>query len=376
MRHHNIVRYCEAFVERKKLYIVLEFAKYGDLSHVIKKQQSKRRFMSEHQVMTLFVQICLALRHLHKHNILHRDLKPQNIFVGDDFKLKLGDFGCSKLLDRIRLARTQVGTPYYMSPEIWNNKRYDAKSDVWSLGCILFELASLGVPFKARNLPQLAAKVANTKTPLIPTTYSTNLRRLAKALLAKDPERRPSISQILNLSFVKDFIETNREALERPKNTTPSKMNLLRTIALPRGHQPLRKLSFPESQYPRGRPQSSPARPMRAMPPKIRPRIVSSNAPLPHIGRGVARRLAANANPKNDLVCRGESPFKKYGKKLERPRRVQRAIVWDKPVAKQHRKPQRYYVPVEPSRVGRRPVAPPLVGHRRRRGAVPKAFRF
>lgn len=298
MRHHNIVRYCEAFVEREKLYIVLEFARYGDLSGVLKKQKEKRKYFSERRVMTMFIQICKAMHHLHAHNVLHRDLKPQNVFVGDDGALKLGDFGCSKLLDRVMLARTQCGTPYYMSPEIYENKRYDAKSDVWALGCILYELASLAVPFKARSLPQLARKVSTSKTPLIPSAFSSNLRRLAKALLAKDPRKRPSLRQILNLSFVKDFIEENRHRLEPPKNTSPAKMNLLRTIVVPKGRGGLRRLNFPESKYPRGRPQSSPAK--RSIPEKIKISRVRQSSfalagALPRISRGMVQRKHGGA---------------------------------------------------------------------------------
>ncbi len=178
MHHHNVVRYCEAFVEKDNLYIVLEFAKHGDLAGIIKKQQEKRTYFTEKQVMTFFVQTCLALQYLHKHKILHRDLKPGNIFVGEEGRLKLGDFGCSKLLNRVRMARTQVGTPYYMSPELWNSQRYDEKSDVWALGCILFELAALKPPFRARSLPELARKVADCKTPLIPSSFSPELRKL------------------------------------------------------------------------------------------------------------------------------------------------------------------------------------------------------
>eukprot|EP00940_MAST-03C_sp_MAST-3C-sp2_P002165 g2165.t1 len=322
MRHHNIVRYCEAFLEKDKLYIVLEFARFGDLSDMVKKQQTRRKYFSERKVMILFLQICKALSHLHSHKILHRDLKPQNIFVGDDGALKLGDFGCSKLLDRVMLARTQVGTPYYMSPEIFDNKRYNAKSDVWALGCILYELASLKVPFKARTLPQLARKVATSKTPLIPSVYSSNLRRLAKALLAKDPSRRPSLRQILRLSFVQEFIEGNRSDLDPPKDVTPTKMKLLQTIVVPKegGRKAMRAMSFPESHYPRGRPQSSPAKPLPA---KIKiARVRSESYGLPHIGRGVAGRLAREA-----LYVKGTSPLKK--RPGYKDPKVRRAIKWE-----------------------------------------------
>lgn len=112
--------------------------------------------MQEDVVWNIFSQIVMALKECHCHSngkILHRDLKPSNIFKGENNQIKLGDFGLSKQLNsELNYANTNVGTPYYMSPEQISDLVYDEKSDIWSLGCILYELCQLEPPFKGSNL--------------------------------------------------------------------------------------------------------------------------------------------------------------------------------------------------------------------------------
>jgi len=123
MNHSNIVLYIESFVENSKLYIVMELADGGDLSAAIAKRKEAKVFFTEEEVMRIFVQICLALKHVHEHNILHRDLKSQNIFLTSQGVVKLGDFGIAKVLEAsCEQAQTQIGTPYYLSPEICESK--------------------------------------------------------------------------------------------------------------------------------------------------------------------------------------------------------------------------------------------------------------
>lgn len=140
MHHSNICSYVESFLNPPKnniLYIVMDYADGGDLSGAISRRKKARRPFSEEEVMNMFVQICLALKHVHSRKILHRDLKSQNIFLTKKGVVKLGDFGIAKVLDSTGdVARTQIGTPYYLSPEICEDKPYGKKSDVWSLGCV------------------------------------------------------------------------------------------------------------------------------------------------------------------------------------------------------------------------------------------------
>lgn len=135
MHHSNIAMYIESFVENLKLYIVMEYADGGDLNNSIQRKKKLNEYWTEDEVMRIFVQICLALKHVHDQNIIHRDLKSQNIFLTSKGIVKLGDFGIAKVLDATGdQARTQIGTPYYLSPEICDNKPYDTSSDIWSLG--------------------------------------------------------------------------------------------------------------------------------------------------------------------------------------------------------------------------------------------------
>jgi len=157
----------------------------------------------------MFVQICLALKHVHSRKILHRDLKSQNIFLTKKGVVKLGDFGIAKVLDNTGdVARTQIGTPYYLSPEICEDKPYGKKSDVWSLGCVLYEIAALDLPFQARNLPALAHRIMTKDPKPLPGTFSTQLRLLTSALLNKKPALRPSVVTILRSDYVQGHISS------------------------------------------------------------------------------------------------------------------------------------------------------------------------
>jgi NIMA (never in mitosis gene a)-related kinase 1/4/5 len=124
-----------------------------------------------------------ALKSLHEHNILHRDIKSANIFISKDSKsIKLGDLNVSKLLKK-GLVHTQTGTPYYASPEVWRDEPYDFKSDLWSLGCVIYEMASLKPPFRALNMEGLYKKVVRGIYERIPAAYSQELSNMIALLL-------------------------------------------------------------------------------------------------------------------------------------------------------------------------------------------------
>ncbi|KAL0236951.1 hypothetical protein PCE1_000348 [Barthelona sp. PCE] len=198
MNHPYIVTYRESFIHQKSLCIVMDFAENGDLYEAIKKRRG--RHFSEGQIWKWFTQICLALKHVHDRKILHRDLKTQNIFINKDNTLSLGDFGIARVLkSTMECAVTAIGTPYYLSPEICEDKPYNMKSDIWSLGCILYEMVTHRHAFDAQNMRGLVLKILRGRYPRIPSHYSSELSQLIDTMLQKNPKRRPTINQLLKM---------------------------------------------------------------------------------------------------------------------------------------------------------------------------------
>ncbi|XP_077964889.1 serine/threonine-protein kinase Nek1 isoform X1 [Gasterosteus aculeatus] len=201
MSHPNIVQYKESFEEGGCLYIVMDYCEGGDLFKKINTQ--KGVLFSEEQILDWFVQICLALKHVHDRKILHRDIKSQNIFLTKDGTVQLGDFGIARVLNStVELARTCIGTPYYLSPEICENKPYNNKSDIWALGCVLYEMCTLKHAFEAGNMKNLVLKIIRGSYPPVSVHYSQELRSLLAALFKRSPRERPSVSGVLDKPFL------------------------------------------------------------------------------------------------------------------------------------------------------------------------------
>ena len=140
--HENIVQYTESFVLADLLCIVMQYAGGGDLSCEIKR--NARTPFEQSRILRWLSQMCLALAHIHSHNVLHRDLKPQNIFLTEHQDIKIGDFGISRIMSNSHdFAHTAIGTPFYFSPELCEGRSYDTKSDIWSLGCVAYALSHL-----------------------------------------------------------------------------------------------------------------------------------------------------------------------------------------------------------------------------------------
>lgn len=200
LRHPFIVGYRNSFLENKRLYIVMWFCQGGDLSSYI--QKAKTNF-SEEKILSWFVQICLPLKYCHDRYVIHRDLKSQNIFMTKDHRVRLGDFGIARVLNgSTDLAMSVVGTPYSMSPEVCESKPYSYESDVWALGCVLYEMCVLKHAFDANNLLGLVWKIVRDDYPPIPDEYSFSLKSLIKDMLTKNPEKRPSVNDILKKPFI------------------------------------------------------------------------------------------------------------------------------------------------------------------------------
>ena len=203
-----IISYKEAFLttEDNALNLVMEYADNGDLYQKIKYYKSKNLFFEEKDIWKIFIQITRGLKTLHALKILHRDFKSANIFLFKDGTAKIGDLNISKIITK-GLGNTQTGTPYYASPEVWNNSPYDLKSDIWSLGCILYEMLTLNPPFHADNFDGLYKKVMAGKYNKINSRYSEDMNELLQLLFKVNPRERPNCDELLKLELIKKRIE-------------------------------------------------------------------------------------------------------------------------------------------------------------------------
>ena len=202
LQHPNIVKFIETFKTKKgKLCIVMDFADGGDLGQKIKEQGG--RPFSENYILDTFTQLCLGMKHVHDRKIIHRDLKGANVFLTKKGVLKIGDFGIAKVLSHtVQQARTMVGTPYYLSPEIVQSKPYNSKTDIWSMGVMLYELCCLRPPFDAPSIHLLSMKIIRGAYNPIPATFSPEIRLLVKQMLDLRPESRPDVNKILNTPLI------------------------------------------------------------------------------------------------------------------------------------------------------------------------------
>ena len=202
-----VVKYYDSFEENDNINIVMEYCDEGDLNDFIIKKKESQTLIEEDLIWNLFIKITIGLAHIHQMKILHRDLKTMNIFLKNGFQVKIGDLGVAKILLKNSFAKTLIGTPYYLSPEICQEKPYNDKSDVWALGCILYELCTFKHPFDAKSQGALILKIMNNTPENINNTYSKDLCNLIHLLLEKESEKRPSCKDILNLDFIVNKIK-------------------------------------------------------------------------------------------------------------------------------------------------------------------------
>jgi len=220
LKHPYIVRYRESFHEDGWLCIVMDYCEGGDLSEYLKKVRNAGKSLPQEQVVRWFTQSILALKYIHDLHVLHRDLKSGNFFLSKSGNIKLGDFGIAKVLEcTAAVAKTQIGTPYYLSPEICKGEPYAWGSDVWSMGCILYELCSLRVPFDAADLRALIQRITSGSVPELPAGYSDALRNLYRELLDRDPSKRPPAADILKRPVIQEMV---RKMLDEVKGDEES----------------------------------------------------------------------------------------------------------------------------------------------------------
>ncbi|KAH6628378.1 kinase-like domain-containing protein [Chaetomium tenue] len=257
LRHPNIVGYYhrEHLKVSQDLHLYMEYCGNGDLGRVIRNLSDKNQYAEESFVWSIFSQLVTALYRCHYGvdppvvgkavlglgstarpkppsggmTILHRDLKPENVFLGDENSVKLGDFGLSKVMQSHDFASTYVGTPFYMSPEICAGEKYTLKSDIWSLGCIMYELCTREPPFNAKTHFQLVQKIKEGKIAPLPAIYSPELFAIIKDCLRVNPDRRPDTAMLLNLPVVR-LMRKEKEINEFSKSLKAKEESLSRRV--------------------------------------------------------------------------------------------------------------------------------------------------
>lgn len=224
LRYHKcnyLIKYHSCHLEINKLCIITDFYERGDLFYVIQNMKKIEENFEENILCKIFLDICLGVKYLHDNNIIHRDLKTSNILIDKNYRAYIGDFGISKILTKYPKTSTQIGTPFYMSPELFRKINYGKKVDIWSLGCILYEMIELKQPFmNNESMYSLSLRVVKGNYPKIYThKYSMDIINLIYYLLETNPEKRLSIKCLLSLKYIKkklneyqyNYIKNNKD---------------------------------------------------------------------------------------------------------------------------------------------------------------------
>lgn len=230
VQHANIIGYKESFYdeESKTLNIIMDFADDGDLDGGIKKHIERRTNFPENEIWKFLIEILQGLKSLHSAKIMHRDLKCANIFLKSGV-IKLGDLNVSKLIKMSQMDHTQTGTPYYASPEVWSNKPYDYKSDIWSVGCITYEMCTLHPPFRGNGLEELYNAILKGKYDPISKVYSQELQMVIGIMLQVNPSLRPDVFKLLMNPLIIKKIDYSTLS-----NQEKDHLNMLNTIKVPK----------------------------------------------------------------------------------------------------------------------------------------------
>ena len=273
----------------------MEFAEKGDLSSVLETHKRNRTKMSEKQMWSYLIQMTRGLKVLHEMKICHRDLKSANVFITSENVIKLGDMNVSKIASQ-GLMKTQTGTPYYCSPEIWKGQTYDFKSDIWSLGCVVYELAMLKPPFTALDMKGLSDKACRGIYPAV-RGYSKSFTETLSKMLQVIPSKRPSSFELLDST---EFDMNMGKTCAGLVQDNMSK-DLLATILMPRNINQLAN-RLPRPKYSGGKLKRMNSEPAR---------LPSVDRSRSRLGSASSRKQWELENPTNKFVPRSVINTKK-----------------------------------------------------------------
>ena len=247
LNHPNIIGYKDAFYDEKSrtLNMVMEYADDGDISHKIQDNLKRRLRFEESTIWEWIIQLLKGLKYLHDNKIMHRDIKCANIFLMKNGLLKIGDLNVSKFA-KSNMARTQTGTPFYLAPEIWKDLPYDYKCDIWSVGCIIYELCTSRPPFRGTSLKELGRNVLNGYYLPI-SGFSNDIKDIVAKMLIVDPKRRASTDELLNSEIIQRRIKNIGGNIKEDYSNS-KKANLIKTIKLPRNIKEI-NLALPRNRY-------------------------------------------------------------------------------------------------------------------------------
>lgn len=214
INNDHVVKYLDRVNDQEKhiLHLIMEYCPGGDLEHLITKTKISNDYIREEQIWLSLGELALALKDCHcaPEKILHRDIKPGNIFINEEGHVKLGDFGLAKKIDT-DYTKTYLGTPYYMCPEINKKSKYNEECDIWALGCVIYQMAALEPPFRGCREEQLRMNILYSPITRFSTKhYSDSLWNIVSWMLEKDPKKRPTVMQILEYRNVALTLQTSK----------------------------------------------------------------------------------------------------------------------------------------------------------------------
>ena len=242
--HFNIVQFVEDTQINGHVLIVMEHCDAGDLHHQIRYRAQQKQRLSERDTLLIFVQLCLAMEHIHSRRMLHRDVKSANVLLSTQGLVKLGDFGLSRAFDNTvsgEVAKTFCGTPYYLAPEVWRRQKYGSKADVWAMGVVLYEMVVGTYPFLGSSIEELKRQTLECDVPAIPSSCSTQLQQLIRGMLCKDPVKRMNVMDVLQTPIIHETLEffpqavaaTDRVPVEQRARIVETVRRLLSIVPAP-----------------------------------------------------------------------------------------------------------------------------------------------